>query len=307
VGCTGALRHQAQHLRSTLKPLLLAGAVLVMAATTLTATQYAWAGLMQVRNSDTLRLPGAGVMRLPESFTTMVRVLSRNASAHADVLFSLPGLHSFYFWTDVPPPTTVSTTHWFTLLSPAQQEAIRAKLEASPRSCVIVQRNLYDFLRASGVATESPLTVWLHQNYEVAFTLETYEFWVRRGRTIAPLGTAQAREAAAGISPRYQLSFVLAEPALHDITAIELSLFRNDTSFVLERWTRDNARLFVTPLRSTGVEAGPTRTARFPFSAEGLIRLELRTERMPAELPRDGVFYLKNSAGERVAEARLIQ
>jgi hypothetical protein len=290
-----------------LKPLLPAGAALVMAATALTATQYAWGGLMQVRNSDTLRLPGAGVMRLPESFTTMVRVLSRNASAHADVLFSLPGLHSFYFWTDVPPPTSVSTTHWFTLLSPGQQEAIRAKLEASPRSCVIVQRNLYDFLRTSGVATESPLTVWLHQNYEVAFVLETYEFWVRRGRIIAPLGTAQAREAAAGVSPRYQLSFVLAEPALHDITAIELSLFRNDTSFVLERWTRDNAQLFITPLRSTGVEAGPTRTTRFPLSAEGLIRLELRTDRMPAELPRDGVFYLKNSAGERVAEARLIQ
>ena len=32
--------------------------------------------------------------------------------------------------------------------------------------------------------------VWLHANYETAFSLETYDFLVRKGRKIAPLGTA---------------------------------------------------------------------------------------------------------------------
>ncbi len=306
IGCAGAFRQLARGARSAIAPALAAGGALVMAATTFGVTQYAWGGLMQIRNADTLRLPGGEVLRLPESFTTMVRVLARNASAHADVLFSLPGLHSFHFWSDVPPPTSINATHWFTLLSPAQQEAIRARLEASPRSCVIVQRNLYDFLRAGDVATESPLTVWLHQNYEPAFTLETYEFWVRRGRTIAAIDTARVREAATGVSPRYQITLVLAEPALRDVTTVEFAHFRHDTSTVLERWSRANAEVFITPIRSTGDDAGETRAAAFPFAAEGLVRLELRTDRMPANLPRDGVFYLRNSAGEKIGEARLL-
>ena len=37
-------------------------------------------------------------------------VLSRNATAHADVLFSLPGMHSFHLWTDVPPPTSICSS-----------------------------------------------------------------------------------------------------------------------------------------------------------------------------------------------------
>lgn len=307
IGCCGALRHLASRWPAVGLPTLAAGAALVMAGTTVRATQYAWGGLRQLRDADTLGLPGAESLRLPESFTTMARVLARNASAHADVLFSLPGLHSFHLWTDVPPPTSINATHWFTLLSPAQQEAIRARLETSPRSCVIVQRNLYDFLRTSGVTTESPLTVWLRQNYEPAFALETYEFWVRKDRQIAALGTFQAREAAAGVSPRYQLTILLAEPALRDVTGIEFSRFANDTSTVITRWTRENAQVFVTPIRSNGAEAGPTRSVTFPFAAEGLVRLELRTNEMPSPFPRDAVLYLRNSAGEKVGEARLVQ
>jgi hypothetical protein len=246
------------------------------------------------------------MLRLPESFTTMLRVLSRNASAHADMLFSLPGMHSFHLWTDVPPPTSINATHWFTLLSPAQQEAIRARLEAAPRSCVIVQRNVYDFLIASGVATETPLTRWLHANYETAFTLETYEFWVRKGRSIAPIGTARVREAANGVAPRYQIAFVLAEPALRDVTSIEFARFAADMSTPIQTWTRENARLFVTPITSTGADGGPPREIAFPFDAGGLFRIELRTDQLPASLPRDGVFYLRDSTGRRVAEARLV-
>jgi hypothetical protein len=285
---------------------LTAGSAAVILATTVHSVDYAWGGVTQIRQSDTLRLPGAASLRLPENFTTMLRLLARNASAHADVLFSLPGLHSFHLWTDVPPPTTFNATHWFTLLSPAQQEAIREKLAASPRSCVIVQRNIYDFLRANGIATESPLAVWLHANYEPAFTIETYEFWVRKGRRIAPLNTVRAREASGAATPRYQFTFVFAEPELRDVTSIELARFAADTSTPIQTWTRDSAQLFVTPINSTGADAGPGRPVTFPWTARGLIRLELRTDQVPAAWPQDAVFYLRNAAGETLAEARLI-
>ncbi|MSU66206.1 MAG: hypothetical protein EXS38_08935 [Opitutus sp.] len=284
------------------------GAAALLVATTVRCANYAWLGLSRLRLGDTLALPGAAALRLPENFTTLLRVLARNATAHADVLFSLPGLHSFHLWTDVPPPTTINATHWFTLLSPAQQEAIRVRLAAAPRSCVIVQRNLYDYLVQSKVATESPLTVWFHANYEKAFSLETYEFWVRRGRTIAAFNTATVREGGAGTAPRYQLALTLAESTFRGVVSIELARFDGDISTPVATWTNADAALFVTPIYSTGREAGAARLIHFPFDAPGLVRLELRTDRFPPNFLTDhGVVYLRNAAGQRLAEARFIK
>src|SRR5947199_195093 len=148
-----------------------------------------------------LRVPGWACSPLRSRCT---RTLARNAAAHADVLFSLPGMQSFHLWTGVPPPTTINATHWFTLLTAAQQDAIRDRLASSPKSCLIVQRYVYDFIRAQGIATESPLTLWLKENFEPAFMFGSYEFWVRRGRHIAGIGTASADEAPNG-RPRFRL------------------------------------------------------------------------------------------------------
>lgn len=284
----------------------IAGATL-LGALTVRCAEFAALGVIRVRGSDELRLPGAAALYLPENLTTSLRVLARNAAAHADVLFSLPGLESFHLWTEVPPPTLANVTHWFTLLSPAQQEAIRTQLAASPRSCVIVQRALYEFLVRTGVATESPLTLWLKANYEPAFKLETYEFWVRKGRQIAALGTATAKEAGPGFAPRYKLTLTLAEPALNGITSVELGHFAGDRSTPVLTWTSADAQVLVTPLTSTGAAAGPTRQVAFPFDAAGLVRIDLLTDRFPAGFPTGhGILYLRDAAGRRLAEARFV-
>ncbi len=308
LGVQDAIRILAAPAAPTRRRWLNYAAAALMLATTARCANYAYLGLSRLRLSDTLDLPGAAALRLPENFTTMLRVLTRNATAHADMLFSLPGLLSFHLWTDVPPPTTINTTHWFTLLSPAQQEAIRARLAASPRSCVIVQRNLYDYLVNSGIATESPLTVWLHANYEPAFRLETYEFWVRKGRTIAALNTVVVREGQAASAPRFQLAVTLADSGLRGVTSIELARFDSDVSTPVTTWTNADASLFLTPINSAGQDAGPARPLHFPFDATGFVRLELRTDRFPPDFPTGhGVLYLRNAAGDRVAEARFIK
>ena len=286
--------------------LALAGAALVL-VTTVRCANYGWVAITRLRASDSLRLPGASGLRLPESFTTMLRILSRNVSAHSDVLFSVPGMLSFHLWTDVPPPTSLNATHWFTLLSPAQQEAIRVRLEASPRSCVIMQRNIYEFLVRVGVATESPLNLWLKANYEPAFTLETYEFWVRKGRHIAAIGTADLFEGTPGTTPRYKVSLTLAESALRDVAGVELRRFDIDISSPVVTWTAANSHLVVTPLLSTGAAAGPARNATFPFEVNGLVRLDVLIDKFPPGCPLGScVLYLLNAAGERVAEARFV-
>ena len=292
------------------KKFLSLAALALMLVTTVRCANYAWVGFTRWRGSDPTRLPGISALRLPENFTTTLRVLARNTVAHADLLFSLPGMHSFHLWTDVPPPTSINATHWFTLLTPAQQEAIRARLEASPRSCVIVQRDIYDFLVRTGIATESPLTVWLHANYESAFALETYEFWVRKGRHIAALGTATAREAVPGGSPRYQIALTLAERDLPAIASIELArVDQADTGTAVMTWTNANAQLTLASLNSSGAVTSPANRVTFPFAvAEGLVRLELLTDVFPENFPTGhGVIYLRDAAGRKVAEARFVR
>ena len=283
-------------------------AAVVALAVCVRCAQYGWIGVTRFRDSDALGLPGAAELRLPENFSTTLRVLARNAAAHADVLFSLPGLHSFHLWTGLPPPTTFNATHWFTLLTPARQEEIRRRLEASPRSCVIVQRSIYDFLKNLGVATETPLTTWLQANYERAFGLETYEFWVRRGRRIAALNAATVAEAIAGVVPRFQISLTLAEPELRQVAAIDLAQLEGDASEVVHTWTGADAEVFLTPVNSAGEAAGMSRPVTFPFDVAGLVRLELRTDAFPAGFPTGhGVIHLRDAEGNRVAEARFVE
>ncbi|MSU24618.1 MAG: hypothetical protein EXS32_12455 [Opitutus sp.] len=308
IGIHDLVRVQASSPAPAVRRLRALASVALVLATTARCGEFAWLGITRVRGSDPLHLPGADALRLPEHFSTALRLLSRNASAHADLLFSLPGLLSFHLWTGVPPPTTTNTTHWFNLLSAAQQEAIRERLAAAPRSCLIVQRDLYDFLLRVHVPTSSPLNIWLQANYESAFALEGYEFWVRKGRSIAALGTAVAREAEPGVTPHYQLALTLAEPALRDVADIELGWFNGDYSQSITTWSNPDAQLRLTPLNSAGLAAGPARSVKFPFSAAGVVRLELLTDRFPPGFPiGKGVLYLRDATGRHLAEARFVR
>jgi len=70
------------------------------------------------------------------------------------------------------------------------------------------------------------------------------------------------------------------------------------------RWNNTNATVVLAPVNSTG-DVGPSRPATFPFSASGLMRIELFTDQMPAPFDtKSGVLYLLDAAGHRLAEAR---
>lgn len=264
-------------------------------------------------DSDSLGLRGAETLQLPQRFTSAARILSQNAALHAEPLFTLPGMLSFNYWSDISPPTTLNTTHWFTLLDVGQQAAIRARLEASPRACLIVQRHVYDFLKTTHIATESPLTQWLHANFTPAFSLESYEFWVRNGRTIAALGTAQLRQSASGASPRYRLDIVLARSDLDDVTRVTLERFDGTSDAKPQEWNATNSTLRIIPLNPSGDTRGRAIEAAWPFSANGLVQIEIYTDVMPVgfhpgiDSPhRISALHFRNAKGRVVAEARFV-
>src|SRR5205814_2085535 len=95
-------------------------------------------------------------------------------------------------------PTLANVTHWFSLLSPAQQSAIIDALAAHPRAVVIVQPDHLDFLRQRGFIASGPLYEYIMRDFTAAFTVDGFEFRVHRGRRIAPLQTAEVLARPAG-------------------------------------------------------------------------------------------------------------
>jgi hypothetical protein len=243
-----------------------------------------------LRNGSPLGLPGATWVRLPSIQASTLRTLTLNASLHGDMLFSFPGQLSFNHWSGVPTPTRHNNTHWFTLLDPERQQEIRATLERSPRSAVIFQHDELATLSQRGTATENALSLWLRAAYEPAFRLGAYEFRVRQGRRIAPIGTALVREDGG----RHSVSAILALSSDKTIAAAELHRFKGLVTEKIAGWQLTDARL--TPIDDTGSATSP---------GSELIRVEFTPGDFPSGVEiSDTILYFLDESGRRVAEAR---
>ncbi len=252
-----------------------------------------------------LRLEGAENLRLPEDFASALRVLTLNATAHGDMLFSLPGMFSFNTWTQLPPPTLADTTHWFTLLTPRQQDEIAAALTRSERPVLIVQRGLLGFLTDHQFSSASPLENYLHQNFQKAFSLQQYEFWVRRGRSIALLGTAEFLRLDAPQSglPPAKLEIIAAIPSGRTVARIELAAL-GETPRVIASWDQSSGQLSAVGLDLHGAPMTPANRSAWEQPLPPLARLALPLPGMPAFVQRNAVLYLRDATGNLVTEAR---
>ena len=292
VGTWEAAQWLATHEPSGTRWQRLVSPVLVVVFT-LRCGEAAWQGWRRMGEGDGLGLRGTAGIQVPERTASALRMITRNAQAHGDVVFSLPGLYSFNLWSGRPAPTSRNATHWFTLLTTEQQEDIRRRLEAAPHAVVIVERELLAFLTARGIATETPLTRWLRQEFVAAFRVDAHEFWVRRNRNIPILGTAELLETASPDLPRYRITLTLESAQLANASRIELRAFTGDTSRLVQTW-----RAF---------QADPTRTTA-EVSTAGATRLHVPTATFPRDLnPDDLYFVVRDAAGNRIAEARMLR
>lgn len=154
---------------------------------------------------------GAGLHLSPWQASTLA-TLTANARWHGDLLFSLPGLFSFNLWTNLPTPTAQNITHWWSLLDESRQGTIATRLRAAARPVIIIQRNLISAGLARTSYRPTPLTRFLDDEFTPLFSLDSYEFRVRRGVPVLPLGIAHWRP---GPNAR-EFSFCL--PAGHLLT-----------------------------------------------------------------------------------------
>lgn len=262
-------------------------------------------GWHRYAESRPLHLPGAEDLRPPEGFASALRVLVLNATAHGDMLFTLPGLNSFHGWTALPTPTLANTTHWFSLLTPAQQEEIAAVLTRDARPVLIVQRGLLDFLVKENFASSSLLQRYLLRNFTQVFSLEQYEFWVRRGRVVVPLATAAQLRLVApqpGELPG-KLELVIPFPASARIARIELATL-DVRPQVLARWEPASAPLIATGVNLQGGKVTAPLSPAWNRPLPPLVLLSVPLDPAFVFDRKNAVVYVRDADGTVVAEAR---
>lgn len=259
-------------------------------------------GSAQWHDSEPLGLPGAETLRLDPPLSAELRVLTVNATAHCDLLFSFPGMFSFNLWTGLPSPTSANVTHWFNLLSSAQQSAIIAQLAAHPRAGIIVERDVLALITGAGIPIGGPLRDYLYTHFAPAFAAGSHEFWVRRPRTVAPLGTAGVlHRAAPGADARVRIELCVtaAGRSVAHVEWIQSGRIRTTLAAA-------NTRASLEPLRIDGTStaaAAPGWNVPLPPIA----RLVLLTDDPAALAPpqRGTRFRLRAADGALIAETVL--
>ena len=308
IGAWEAARWLEAHRAARLGPAAIrwikGGLALVAAASALGAAWSLGGETLCRSGGASLGLPGTGPLRQPVDSASLLRVLTLNAAAHADVLFSEPGMFSFNLWSGAPTPTRANVTHWFSLLDEPRQREIIRRLEASPRAVVITDRLHVNFLRDRGFAPAGPLHDFIGREFEPAFRAADMEFHVRRGRSIRPFLIAEllTRADSSGTGERRVIRLPLLLPTGGPVAAIELA--PGHPAGI--RLDGTNTRVEITPLSPRGDPTGPAAPAKWPLVSNGPALLSLYFDVPdPSRLPREATLMLLNAAGGEEGLARL--
>lgn len=265
-------------------------------------TRLAKIGHERYFSSQPLGLPGAERLRLPNDITYALRISEENLRAHAELLFSYPGIFSANLWTGLPTPTSANVTHWFSLLSDAQQHEIATRLAADPRAAVLVQRQLLTYLRSYNFNTESSLSRWIGEHMEPAIVVDDYEIWLHRGRKVLPLSTGFLEAGPPG-----ERAVLLNLAALRSpVSTIEICDVLNPQRalFTLDA---HNCTAEVTTTTLDAVPTAAAAPATFPLVISGpsQVRIKLPVE-LPVALSRRTLLVLRDADGAICAEVRLV-
>jgi hypothetical protein len=96
-----------------------------------------------------LSLPGASSLNLSMDEVDTYQVLAKDIQTNCDVLFTMPGMGSFNFWSEVPTPNGFNLTAWMKGLSLDQQQEILQILQGDPKACVIYNADLIGFWKTT--------------------------------------------------------------------------------------------------------------------------------------------------------------
>ncbi|MCW5549105.1 MAG: hypothetical protein KIT44_09095 [Opitutaceae bacterium] len=262
--------------------------------------------------SKPLGLAGAEGVRITGPIRESLRILTLNASLHADVLFSRPGMFSYNLWSGVPTPTTRNATHWFWLLDAADQQRIIDRLEATPRSAIIVNHPNDEFVRQHKIPVVGPLYDYIETHYRTLFQTgysphtrdHILSFLVPRESRAVPFGKIEAltRDGAESADGRPML---LRANLVLDGQPVTVRLARASCPWrLLHDFTAAGSEIFLEPINAEGTTFGaPMRLAQ-AGPLRGLYRITIMTESTPSfDRLHDAVLEVLDAQGLVLAEA----
>ena len=278
VGCHEAICFWAEKTNRWESLLKALGYSVVLACSVIMVADLAHIGHYRYSTCQPLGLKGAEHLRLSDNITGAFRVLDENIRQHGGLLFSYPGMFSYNLWSGHPTPTAANVTHWFSLLTDTQQQEIVDKLKTDERAVLIVQDHLINFLLDQNYAPEGILKDYLLRDFTPAFRMDAVEFWVKKGRTIAPVSTVKM-VAATGDAPA-MLELVTA--AQGSVASVELRGLNYPYHRVAVLVPHGEIPWEVTDLHPDNSSAGPVNSGNLPLKLSGISQI-----RIPLDNPQN--------------------
>ena len=127
-----------------------------------------------------LGLPGAESIRIGQPEAELYGEITAAIDANCPALVMLPGMDSFYLWSEQEPPSDFTATSWPTLFDDAHQQQVIAATRSIDGLCLL--RNIP--LAAGwggGVIPPGPLVRYMHRGFEPIARFGDYTLLKREG------------------------------------------------------------------------------------------------------------------------------
>jgi hypothetical protein len=275
------------------------GMVMTVAAITQLGL-LAHTGWLRYVDSRPLDLPGANDIRLDGKTRQALRLLSLNASIHADLLFSRQGMFSHNLWSGIPTPTAQNATHWFWLLNADRQREIVDRLAATPRTALITCQSLDAFLVKKNIPVTGPLQDFLQRHYHPLFEYGDFTFHVPTSSRAVTFGRFELLTAEAGTSTVMFRSCILldGQPVHIGLEMIDPPWTHGPALLTAE------ARAVVEPIDREGRPVGEPIPLPATRPLRGLFRLSLVCPPLPSKLPwQNYALVLRGADGTLLSES----
>ena len=133
-----------------------------------------------LRRYPSLGLPGARLLHLPAAEASIYRRLAGELHANCDMLFTMPGMGSLNVWSETPPPNGFNLTAWMVGFTAPEQLAIKSKMEAADRPCVVYNREMMQIWLRPGIHLDpkAPMVDYVLNDTKAVSTVGAYEIRV---------------------------------------------------------------------------------------------------------------------------------
>jgi hypothetical protein len=112
-----------------------------------------------------LDLPGAVHLRLPPESVDRFRAIASAIRANCKSFISVPGMNSFYIWTQMRPPTWINAGFWTSILTEELQQRVVDQIKPIEDLCLLRNDRLQGDWTGRRAPEDRPLWQFVNQGF----------------------------------------------------------------------------------------------------------------------------------------------